>query len=454
MVTVVQQRPTDGAVRQATGGAAAHVEPLVQTVLRRPSPVRFEFWDGSSFGGGETGGTWWCARPMRCAGCCGRPASSGWRGPTSPATSTSRATSSPCSTRCATALGRQRRPGAPRCALRRPPRRPRRLGVLGPPPPPPPEEARPPRPAALASARDARRHPPPLRRRQRLLPAGARPVDDLLVRPVSSRRRTVARGRPGGQARAGLPQARPARAPGMRLLDVGCGWGSMAHPRRRALRRARSSAITISRQQADRAPASGSPRPAWPTGSRSGCRTTATSRTRPFDAISSIGMFEHVGMRRDRPSTSTTLHAPARARGPAAQPRHLPTAGGSHARPRATLHRPLRVPRRRAARRRPTVVSRHGASRLRGARRRVAARALRPHAARLGRQPGGRTGTRPWPLVGRRAGPGSGGSTWRRRRSASRTGASRSTRCSASCPTPTAAAACPRPAATGADPFR
>ena len=63
MVTVIQQRPTDG-IRRATGGAAEHLEPLVQAVLGGPSPVRFELWDGSSFGGGESGGTLVVRSPM------------------------------------------------------------------------------------------------------------------------------------------------------------------------------------------------------------------------------------------------------------------------------------------------------------------------------------------------------------------------------------------------------
>ena len=105
-----------------------------------------------------------------------------------------------------------------------------------------------------------------------------------------------------------------------------------------------------------------------------------------FDAISSIGMFEHVGAARIA-EYFDVLARPAAPAGAAAQPRHLPRrrlpAADAH------VHRPLRVPRRRAARRGPRRAG-HAAGRVRGARRRVAPRALRADAAGLGGQPGGR----------------------------------------------------------------
>ena len=79
---------------------------------------------------------------------------------------------------------------------------------------------------------------PPLRRRQRLLRAGPRPVADLLLRLL--RRRpdgTTLDGRPAGQVRPRLPQARAGG--GMRVLDVGCGWGTLGDPRRPHVRRPR-----------------------------------------------------------------------------------------------------------------------------------------------------------------------------------------------------------------------
>jgi cyclopropane-fatty-acyl-phospholipid synthase len=83
------------------------------------------------------------------------------------------------------------------------------------------------------------------------------------------------------------------RQPGMRLLDVGCGWGSMAiHAARH--HQATVTGVALSREQVDEAKR----------------RVTAAGlddrveirlqdyrdlRGEPFDAISSIGMFEHVG---------------------------------------------------------------------------------------------------------------------------------------------------------------
>ena len=81
--------------------------------------------------------------------------------------------------------------------------------------------------------------------------------------------------------------------PGERLLDIGCGWGSFA-THAAARHGVEVTGITLSEPQAG-----------WPvneprtresaTASRSGSWTTATSPARPFDAIASIGMVEHVG---------------------------------------------------------------------------------------------------------------------------------------------------------------
>ena len=67
-----------------------------------------------------------------------------------------------------------------------------------------------------------------------------------------------------------------AARPGQRLLDVGCGWGSMAiHAARNY--DAEVVGITISQEQHAAAQRPGARRPASPTGSRSGSRTTGPS---------------------------------------------------------------------------------------------------------------------------------------------------------------------------------
>ena len=97
-----------------------------------------------------------------------------------------------------------------------------------------------------------------------------------------------------------------------------------------------------------------------------------------------------------------------------------PSRGDQRAFSRPRLHRPLRVPRRRAARGRHASCRAMQQAGLRGAPRREPARALRADAAALGREPRGELGRRRarWSA---RAGPGCGGSTWPRRRSTSRT---------------------------------
>ncbi len=80
----------------------------------------------------------------------------------------------------------------------------------------------------------------------------------------------------------------------MRVLDVGCGWGSFA------IHAAREHGvsvlgITLSEPQAELARERVADGGARPIRSRSASPTTAASSTSSFDAIASIGMAEHVG---------------------------------------------------------------------------------------------------------------------------------------------------------------
>src|SRR5215212_2200559 len=84
--------------------------------------------------------------------------------------------------------------------------------------------------------------------------------------------------------------------PGMRLLDVGCGWGSLAlHAARH--HGVTALGVTLSEPQAQLA---------RQRAAREGLADRVTFRVQdyrdvddgPFDAISSVGMFEHVGMAR------------------------------------------------------------------------------------------------------------------------------------------------------------
>ncbi len=129
--------------------------------------------------------------------------------------------------------------------------------------------------------------------------------------------------------------------PGMRLLDVGCGWGGMV---RHAAREygVQALGVTLSQEQAS-----------WGKEAidREGLGDLAEVRhldyrdvlETDFDAVSSIGLTEHIGIR-NYPAYFAFLHEQAQASGPAAQPLHHPAPQPTHT--GRSLHRPLRVPRR------------------------------------------------------------------------------------------------------------
>ena len=213
----------------------------------------------------------------------------------------------------------------------------------------------------------------------------------------------------------------------MRLLDVGCGWGGMVlHAA--ATTACEAVGVTISRAPGRAGARSGSPRPGLADRVEIRLQDYRDVDDGPFDAISSIGMFEHVGLR----AAARVLREPARAAAPRrAGCSTTPSAG----RPSPATAGPSPCRTRRWRRRTfidryvfpdgelhevGSVVSAMQQRRLRGAPRREPPRALRPHPAGLGGQPRGGLG-RGRRARRARAGPGSGASTWRRRPSASRT---------------------------------
>ncbi|MFQ6394471.1 class I SAM-dependent methyltransferase [Nocardia sp. KC 131] len=181
----------------------------------------------------------------------------------------------------------------------------RQLGALGRPPEPPPEEARPPRGRLHTKGRDAA--------------AISHHYDvgndfyRLVLGPsmtYSCARFVTADddGHGGANATVSLEDAQRAKHDlicrklglpeqrGMRLLDVGCGWGSMAM-HAASTYGAQVVGVTISRAQADLA------RKRVADAGLSASIDIRLSdyrelRGEQFDAISSIGMFEHVGAKR------------------------------------------------------------------------------------------------------------------------------------------------------------
>jgi cyclopropane-fatty-acyl-phospholipid synthase len=169
-----------------------------------------------------------------------------------------------------------------------------RLGALGPPPPVPPEEAR----------LSGRRHS---RRRDAAAIAHHYDVSNDFYRLVLGPSMTYSCAYFATPA-ASLEEAQCAKhelvcrklglEPGMRLLDVGCGWGSMAiHAAAR--HGVRAVGVTISAAQL---------RAARERVAAAGLEDRVEIRLQdyrdvddgPYDAICSIGMFEHVGLARLR----------------------------------------------------------------------------------------------------------------------------------------------------------
>ena len=324
------------------GGAAAAVAPLLTHFFGGAPPVQVRFWDGTSLGPPD-GDTLEVRSPDAVRRLLWAPGDLGlarafvagdlaFEGDIFAILASLHAASPP-SVRTSSRLPWQ--------ALRAA----QRLGALGRPLPPPPEEASPARPAALAWPRRAG-GPAPLRRQQRLLFLGPRSRHDVLLRAVRSRCRHP-RGRPGIEARPRLPEAGaggPGGSAGPRCrLRVGC----LGDPRRPAAMAHSVVGVTLSPAQAqwarDRVAAAGLAQQV-----EIRLQDYRDVRDGPFDAIASVGMFEHVGSSRSgeyfgimrrllRPEGRLLNHA-------------ISSVGGSRISPRF-VHRALRLPGRRAVRR-------------------------------------------------------------------------------------------------------
>ncbi len=419
----------DHGERRGTGGW----RPLLEDFLGGTLPVRLRAWDGSEAGAeGRAGGR--AALPARAAPAgvaAGRTRPGARR--TSAATSTSRATSpracAPCGARCGTAAwprpaGRRATGHAPRLAALR-------LGAVGPRPPAPGAQARL-RGGLHSTARDraAISHHYDLSNDwYELL------LDETMA--YSCGYWTSLNG-PEGR-RYGPADAQRDKldlicrkldlAPGSRLLDIGCGWGSLTlHAAEEC--KAEVTAVTLSREQAAYVRARVAR--ARPGGPRRGAAagTTATSRPGSYDAVSTIEMGEHVGDAEYPAFTAAAAVAAAPAR---------PGAGAADVtRPararRRRLHRDLHRPRhahaaagrdRRTCWRAP--VWRCGTWSRCASTTPATIRAWRSH-------PGGPLGASSSPSPVRRP-RGCGGCTWSAARSPSRSAAWASTRSSPSAPT-------------------
>ena len=241
-----------------------------------------------------------------------------------------------------------------------------RLGIIGPPPKPPAEEMKPARGRRHDKSRDAAAisHHYDVGNEFYRLVLGESMTYSCAYWPTGTADLGAAQ-----LAKCDLVARKLGLTAGMRVLDVGCGWGTFA------LHAARTYGVevvgvTLSHEQADYA---------RKRMVEAGMADTVEIRVQdyrdvtdgPYDAIASIGMAEHVGTAM-LPTYAADLLALLRPRGAPAQPCDFATTGPTADVLQDILHRPLRLPRRRnAAAGDDDRRARNG--RLRGTRRRIAA---------------------------------------------------------------------------------
>jgi cyclopropane-fatty-acyl-phospholipid synthase len=282
-----------GGASPAGGGVADILAPFLRLVVGTGAPVRFEFWDGSAIGPTDGVGTLriqsadavrrilWSPGELGVA----RAFVSGDLTIEGDIYELLRALHD-ASPRDLRQVGLRTVPTMVGAA--------RKLGVLGPPPPAPAEECRP----------AGRLHS---RARDATVISHHYDVGNEFYRLVLGPSMTYSCAR-FVDAGSTLEDAQSAKhelicrklgidaTPGARLLDVGCGWGSMAMHAAR-LHGARVVGVAVSREQVDEA--TRRVRSAGLDGQvEIRLQDYRDLRGERFDAISSIGMFEHVGSER------------------------------------------------------------------------------------------------------------------------------------------------------------
>ena len=293
-MTLIHERPVQAPSAITPGDAARHLETLVHAVLGAPSPVRFELWDGSSLG---PPGATSCIR-VRTPDALRRLLWSPGELGLARAYVAGELDIDGDLFEVLDALALRIRSGGRGGLVQALPTAfvaARRLGLLGRPPELPPEEHR---------RQAARRHSP--RRDAEAIHHHYDVGNDfyeIVLGPAMTY--SCARFVPPSTSLTAAQDAKHElvcrklglhERSGMRLLDVGCGWGSMAmHAARH--HGASVVGVTISREQAAHA---------RQRVAAAGLADRVEIRLQDyrdlggetFDAISSIGMFEHVGASR------------------------------------------------------------------------------------------------------------------------------------------------------------